>query len=191
VDRFNPPDTSHTASLGSPNTVQSGQNLEGNANGRGGVYVPSYPGVDILLTHGPPYGILDQVIGSRESVGCKHLYRAVERARPALHVFGHIHEGYGARRVEWEGQPGSLGSGSGSGRRREEEVAWDRETVMEERCAYVDLSSRSERPLRRGEETLFVNASVVNVEYKPLNAPWVVDLDLEVQEGGEDVEMST
>jgi hypothetical protein len=108
-----------------------------------------------------------------------------------LHVFGHIHEGYGAKRVQWEGQPGSLGSGSESGRRREEEVAWDRETVMEERCAYVDLSSGSERPLRRGEETLFVNASVVNVEYKPLNAPWVVDLDLEVQEGGEDVEMST
>ncbi|KAL2822853.1 hypothetical protein BJX63DRAFT_417291 [Aspergillus granulosus] len=170
VDRFNPPDASHAS--------QSGQ-------GSGGVYVPSYPGVDILLTHGPPYGMLDQVIGSRESVGCKHLYRAVERARPALHVFGHIHEGYGARRVRWEGQPGSMGSGQ----RREEEVAWDRETAMEERCAYVDLSSESSRPLQRGEETLFVNASVVNVQYQPLNAPWVVDLDLEVQ-GGEDVEMS-
>jgi hypothetical protein len=103
-----------------------------------------------------------------------------------LHVFGQ----YGTRRVEWEGQPGSLGSGSGSRRRREEEVTWDRETVMEERCAYVDLSSGSGRPLRRGEETLFVNASVVNVEYKPLNAPWMVDLDLEVQESGDDAEMT-
>ncbi|KAL3463418.1 Ser/Thr protein phosphatase family protein [Aspergillus heterothallicus] len=164
MDRFNPPDSSQSGTAG------------------GAVYVPSFPDVDILLTHGPPYGILDQVFGSTDSVGCKHLYRAVERARPALHVFGHIHEGYGARRVEWEGQPGSLTSGTG--RKGEEEVEWDREMIMEERCAYVDISSGSSRPLRRGEETLFVNASVVNISYKPLNAPWVVDLDLEVDDGG-------
>ncbi|KAL4866884.1 hypothetical protein BDV12DRAFT_172216 [Aspergillus spectabilis] len=152
--------------------------------------VPSYPGVDILLTHGPPYGMLDQVVGTGESVGCEHLTRAVERARPALHVFGHIHEGYGARRVEWEASSSSLeaaegGTQAGTGKRikKVEEIPWDREDVMEERGAYVDLSSGSGRPLRRGEETVFVNASVVNVEYQGLNAPWVVDLDLEVDEG--------
>ncbi|KAL2868871.1 40S ribosomal eS8 domain-containing protein [Aspergillus lucknowensis] len=148
----------------------------------GGLVVPSYPGVDVLLTHGPPYGILDRVVGTGQSIGCEHLYRAVERARPALHVFGHIHEGYGARRVEWEAGAGSESRpdyGSRTLRRREEEVSWDRERVLEERCAYVDVSSGSGRPLRRGEETLFVNASVVTVNYEPLNAPWVVDLDLD------------
>ncbi|KAL4995925.1 Metallo-dependent phosphatase-like protein [Aspergillus recurvatus] len=148
--------------------------------------VPDYPGVDILLTHGPPKGILDQVVGSSESVGCEHLYHAVRRARPALHVFGHIHEGYGARRVEWESSgPDSnaaLESGARAGVKRIEEVSWDRENVMDNRGAYVDLTSSSGRPLRRGEETVFVNASVVTVEYRGLNAPWVVDLDLEVGE---------
>lgn len=143
--------------------------------------VPDYPGADIMITHGPPYGILDQVVGSGQSVGCEHLFRAVRRARPAVHVFGHIHEGYGARRVEWEGSGSDFpASGNRTGIKREEVVFWDREDVMEERGAYVDLSSGSGRPLRRGEETLFVNASVVTVDYKGLNAPWLVDLDLEV-----------
>ncbi|KAL6232314.1 Metallo-dependent phosphatase-like protein [Aspergillus navahoensis] len=150
------------------------------------VFVPGYPGIDILLTHGPPKGILDQVVGSGESVGCEHLYRAVKRARPALHVFGHIHEGYGARRVEWETSgPKSdpaLVSGIRSGVKRIEEVPWVREDVMDNRGTYVDLTSSSERPLRRGQETVFVNASVVTVDYKGLNAPWVVDLDLGVCE---------
>ncbi|KAL4821991.1 hypothetical protein BDW67DRAFT_149990 [Aspergillus spinulosporus] len=148
--------------------------------------VPDYPGVDILLTHGPPKGILDQVVGSGESVGCEHLYRALRRARPALHVFGHIHEGYGARRVEWErsGPESDTATGSGTlaGVKRIQEISWDREDVMDNRGAYVDLSSSSEKPLRRGEETVLVNASVVTAEYKGLNAPWVVDLDSEVVE---------
>ncbi|KAL4777037.1 Metallo-dependent phosphatase-like protein [Aspergillus nidulans var. acristatus] len=148
--------------------------------------VPNYPGVDVLLTHGPPKGILDQVVGSGESVGCEHLYRAVRRARPALHVFGHIHEGYGARRVEWErsGPDSDTATGSGTlaGVKRIREISWDREDAMVNRSAYIDLTSSSEKPLRRGEETVFVNASVVTVEYKGLNAPWVVDLDLEIGE---------
>lgn len=49
---------------------------------------------DILVTHGPPAGILDEVAGG-ESVGCEELYRAVERVSPTIHAFGHIHEGYG------------------------------------------------------------------------------------------------
>jgi len=51
-------------------------------------------GVDVLVTHGPPNGILDRTF-SGEDVGCEELLRAVERVRPRLHVFGHIHEGYG------------------------------------------------------------------------------------------------
>lgn len=51
--------------------------------------------VDILITHGPPMGILDKLSGTNESVGCPHLAKNVVRIKPKLHVFGHIHEGYG------------------------------------------------------------------------------------------------
>jgi len=48
---------------------------------------------DVLITHGPPYGILDRV--ERRVVGCEMLLHAVARVQPRLHVFGHIHEGHG------------------------------------------------------------------------------------------------
>lgn len=51
-------------------------------------------GIDVLVTHGPPRGILDRTY-SGECVGCDDLLAAVHRVRPKLHVFGHIHEGYG------------------------------------------------------------------------------------------------
>lgn len=50
---------------------------------------------DVLITHGPPYGILD-VVTRGECVGCQDLCEAVERVRPTLHVFGHIHEARGS-----------------------------------------------------------------------------------------------
>lgn len=59
-------------------------------------------------------------------------------------------------------------------------VVCDPDKVREERGAYVDVSADSGCPLRFGEETLFVNASVLNERYKAVNAPWVVDLDLPV-----------
>ena len=53
-------------------------------------------GLDILVTHGPPMGILDRT-ATDEAVGCEALrdrIAAMERP-PRLHVFGHIHEAYG------------------------------------------------------------------------------------------------
>ena len=51
-------------------------------------------GVDVLVTHGPPHGMLDVVVDGSH-VGCKALGRAVARVAPQYHVFGHIHESYG------------------------------------------------------------------------------------------------
>jgi Icc-related predicted phosphoesterase len=51
-------------------------------------------GTDLLITHGPPYGILDRTI-SGEKVGCEDLRRRVIDIQPKIHVFGHIHEAYG------------------------------------------------------------------------------------------------
>ncbi len=55
--------------------------------------------IDILITHGPPFGHLDaNKAGMR--LGCEELAKAVERVKPRLHCFGHIHEGYGITRNE-------------------------------------------------------------------------------------------
>lgn len=56
--------------------------------------------VDVLVTHGPPAAILDRTHHGQE-VGCADLRTALERVRPRLHVFGHIHESSG--RVELDG----------------------------------------------------------------------------------------
>ena len=51
---------------------------------------------DILVTHTPPYGILDTVARhGAGSVGCNILCDKVEEIKPKVHVFGHIHESYG------------------------------------------------------------------------------------------------
>ena len=52
--------------------------------------------VNILITHGAPYGIGDQTF-QEENIGCEELLKAVKRIKPKYHIFGHIHEGFGRR----------------------------------------------------------------------------------------------
>jgi len=51
------------------------------------------PGVDILVTHTPPAGILDQ--DGPVSHGCSDLTSAVALLKPRYHIFGHIHRHHG------------------------------------------------------------------------------------------------
>lgn len=60
---------------------------------------------DILITHGPSYGILDRTAPYKsydpdDNLGCIELRQAISRIKPKLHVFGHIHGGYGMMRLE-------------------------------------------------------------------------------------------
>jgi len=55
--------------------------------------------IDILVTHGPPYGICDKNL-KRESTGSPSLREKVLQLKPRLHLFGHIHEAYGKREEE-------------------------------------------------------------------------------------------
>lgn len=48
---------------------------------------------DVLITHGPPSGTLDLARGC--PLGSTSLASALESIKPKIHVFGHIHEGYG------------------------------------------------------------------------------------------------
>ncbi|HUR11116.1 MAG TPA: metallophosphatase domain-containing protein [Flavitalea sp.] len=52
----------------------------------------------LLITHGPPYDILD-INNEGENVGCRNLLDTVTRIKPAVHVFGHIHEAYGRKKL--------------------------------------------------------------------------------------------
>lgn len=51
---------------------------------------------DILITHGPPQGILDKTAYG-DLAGCEELIKVVTEIRPKAHIFGHIHEGYGRK----------------------------------------------------------------------------------------------
>ncbi len=80
---------------------------------------------DVLVTHGPPHGILDRDL--RDSrVGCLDLANRVAQLNLRLHVFGHIHGAYGTE--------------------------------------------------QRGRTT-FVNASICDEDYRPVNPPIVIDLE--------------
>lgn len=52
--------------------------------------------VDILITHGPPKGVLD-VDHKGSSLGDDVLMARIQAIKPKLHVFGHIHESFGRK----------------------------------------------------------------------------------------------
>jgi predicted phosphohydrolase len=49
---------------------------------------------DVLITHCPPFGILDRTFDGRH-VGCEDLLERVREVNPKVHLFGHIHEARG------------------------------------------------------------------------------------------------
>ncbi|CAL5972256.1 Calcineurin-like_phosphoesterase [Hexamita inflata] len=50
---------------------------------------------DIVLSHGPPFGILD-LTQKNENIGCGHLLNFIIKEKPKLHLFGHVHEAFGS-----------------------------------------------------------------------------------------------
>lgn len=150
-DRFNPPDK--------VNTEHGFKCIAENP-------IPDFPGVDIVMTHGPPKDILDWT--AHGTVGCHNLIRAVSRARPLLYCFGHIHEAHGAKVVKWKDDRNEMGS----------------EAVESEADVQNSYPENSKFSVKLGRETLMVNAAVMNVHYRPTNPPWLIDLDLPNTDSG-------
>lgn len=51
--------------------------------------------IDVLITHTPPYGILD-LSKTGDNAGCEDLTREIfGRIKPKAHIFGHIHDSHG------------------------------------------------------------------------------------------------
>lgn len=102
--------------------------------------------IDILLTHGPAKHHLD--LGY---LGCEFLLQEVHAKTPPLHVFGHIHAGYGRRSVVWD----------------DFEMAYER--AIADDASWFDLARmlifgafRMRRNINGvGPSTVFVNASAI------------------------------
>lgn len=81
--------------FGSPYTPSFGEWAFMKKRGKLNPYWEEIPeNTDILITHGPPKGILDLSYNSDnilEYCGCKELYNHVLRVQPKYHIFGHIH----------------------------------------------------------------------------------------------------
>jgi hypothetical protein len=136
-DRFNPP--SHVA----PGVKSIAKNI-----------IPDFPAVDIVMTHGPPMGILDWTKYNKR-VGCEALMRAVSRAKPRLYCFGHIHEAYGATIVTWKDDTTKIGA----------------EAVKEESKQMNVYPDSAAWLTSFGKDTIMVNAAIKNLSYEPVNAP--------------------
>ncbi|MEM1324491.1 MAG: metallophosphatase domain-containing protein [Bacteroidota bacterium] len=53
---------------------------------------------NILVTHTPPFGILDESRSGRR-YGCEELSKRLEELSVNVHIFGHIHSGYGQQQI--------------------------------------------------------------------------------------------
>lgn len=135
--------------------------------------MPSFPDVDIVMTHGPPMGILDVTedeLSPGKGVGCESLLRALGRARPKLACFGHIHEAYGMHLVQWKKDGNEI------------EIEGEKylgdaiEKQSAQKNAYPEVSGTWD--VKHGEETLMVNSSIMNLDYRPVNSPWIFDIEL-------------
>jgi hypothetical protein len=156
-------------------------------------------GVDVVVTHGPPRGILDRSLsGSR--AGCSDLFAAVCRSRPRLHCFGHIHEGWGAKLVTWREQPSESPThfadidneksilvdalaGLRPSKSDTEESLEARNGKLEkcnrEGCYATSHCTGDPNPIEPGAQTLFVNAAIQGLdENLPFQFPWLVDIEL-------------
>jgi Icc-related predicted phosphoesterase len=183
-DRWNPP---HLVTGKMPQgKLHTGKNIVPAPPERDPHPIPEGAQVDIMITHGPAWKHLDKCMNGVEA-GCPQLLRALDRVRPRLHCFGHIHEAWGCERVAWQTDKskgnGEYGEATETIGTALVEGDSDVQTpfdaaVLERRAAYVDISSDSGRPLQYGEETLLVNSCIMSVKYNASYAGWLVDMDL-------------
>ena len=82
---------------GTPWTPFISESMKGAYQDRAGTLKSHYESMpdnlDILVSHGPPYGYGDRAFIGRH-VGDRELLEVVKAKRPRFHFCGHIHEGY-------------------------------------------------------------------------------------------------
>ncbi|KAF4441362.1 putative rhamnogalacturonate lyase C [Fusarium austroafricanum] len=146
-------------------------------------------GIDVAMTHGPLRGICDFAGMTGTPAGCPDLLAAVACAKPKIHCFGHIHEAWGMYHVAWDGdgidedrsrKVGLKGLRPNRVTQNEKETEMTRIKLIEmskQRAARLDLTQGDSRLVER-EQTLFVNAAIMDIRYRPIQLPWLIDVDL-------------
>ncbi|KAL7969016.1 Metallo-dependent phosphatase-like protein [Trichoderma sp. SZMC 28014] len=131
-------------------------------------------GIDIAITHGPPYGMID-MSAERKRIGCPQLFAAVANAQPKIHCFGHVHEGWGAKSTNIETLLSLRGSRFES---PEEKEKRERRVADYNLRGYCQVSPSIDDTLSLGNgKTLFINAATQG--HGDLDQlPWVVDIQL-------------
>ena len=169
-------------------------------------------GADVAITHGPPHGILDRT--ARGRAGSPHLFSAIAKAKPRMHCFGHIHEGWGAKMVAWRDHAGgeeashlthvdndesavieqlsSLKAGKFDSIEDIKHKEQKAENYARQRyCTASQLQERPEGEISGPATTLFVNASIKgggddDDDEDSIHHPWLVEIDL--PSAGESIE---
>lgn len=155
-------------------------------------------GVDLVMTHGPPKGILDYTV-DKQRAGCPDLFSAIARACPRLHCFGHIHEGWGAKMVTWREQLTEKPShftdidndkstvietlrsrhhGKFDTEEMKEEKSKRVRDLWQQNCYATSHCGDDAVPLEYESQTLFVNAAIQSSQEDLLQLPWLVDIEL-------------
>ena len=139
--------------------------------------------VDVAITHGPPKGMMDMTY-SAERAGCPFLFEAIARARPRMHCFGHIHEGWGAKLITWRQKPSAKPSHLTDIDNERSPTIAKLSTIRNKAAqspvgAFFTSHCCSDlNPLKRGLQTLFVNAAIEGEKSLPIQPVWIVELDL-------------
>lgn len=161
-------------------------------------------GTDIVITHGPPRGIMDMT-ADKKRIGCPQLFAAIAKSQPRIHCFGHVHNGWGAKLVTWrpiisdnpshfsdiDNEKSSVIETLSSLKKSEFESAEERQRRNEnvrhwkkQNCYQTSHCSDDDMPLGDGQ-TLFVNASTKG-DTELNHLPWLVEFDL-----GRDIDVGT
>lgn len=107
---------------------------------------------DVLLLHGPPYGIGDvSKYGYGANLGSLTLINRIYEIKPRLVVFGHIHHGYGIYAVD---------TNSDIGNRKIEKIETDNLIIP-----------------KKSDKIYFINASLLDDDYKFVNKPIILELE--------------
>ncbi|QIW96111.1 hypothetical protein AMS68_001629 [Peltaster fructicola] len=126
---------------------------------------------NILITHTPPAGVLDNSTHWIDG-GCPSLLAKVSAVRPLLHVFGHHHEGRGACILKWDEKDEltvTKWSDPGEGNRKQ---------------SLLDLTRTLHEQESGKRYTAAVNASIMRTSWSRsatmgFNKPIVVDLNID------------
>ncbi|KAK4238661.1 Metallophosphoesterase domain-containing protein 1 [Achaetomium macrosporum] len=162
------------------------------------VYASPYtPSPHAEMGFHPPRGVLDRT-DTNQRAGCERLFAEVARARPKMHCFGHIHEGWGAKPVAWRGmtatdEPFHFTDVDNERSDTFETLAslkagkWDSTKVIDQKEKKLETyraqgyctpsSSHTNGAEDTVQQTLFVNASIQGLE-EGSQLPWLVEIEL-------------